>query len=705
MWLRHARSNRRLTGAATRLAGTLAATATAAATLVAAAVPASAVVVEPFAKRYEEALYGDFITLGNTVMRCPTTPADDAARCRSAQAGTSTENNNQFDMQYTDTAGLSSTVVNSSTGKVTIPPGATVAYARLFWGGNDGTYKLGRNQIARCDTAGPATSPAGEPLTTRPVVRIGAGAETPATVQNAVRTPAEVGGPHYYTAESDITSLFSGVTTGTEVPVAVGNVWAPTGKGCVGGWSLTVVYKYDAPNAQYAPTRRNVYVYGGHVVQQSKDPDTTIDIDGFYRAGGGDVRASVTAYEGDANVAGDQFLVNGQQIAEADGSGTNNFFNSKADGCDQPCDRNNFSIDAKDVTIPSSALPPGSTSAGLTFRTKGDTYVPSALAFSVPVPDLEVKKSAAPSKVAPGGKVTYTITAKNIGEVDYPGAQLSDDLGDVLDDADYNGDAKASLGQVTYASPKLNWRGDVPAGQTATITYSATLHDPLDGDGKLTNNVTADTPRTNCEEDSQDPNCGFTPVIEKPTPPTTPPTTPPGPTPHLEIVNRPATPTAPPCATVRDTITLRNSSGTPRRNAAISWPTKGAVGTPTASAGTVTKKGSAFHWTGTVPAHGKVVIKENVKVSCTPGAVTVIPVTGEVPNTTCSARARGGDDPCTAVIVTKRQQARPTPPHPTGPELAETGADSSQALLYGGLAVSLCGLGALILAAVRGRKD
>ncbi|GAA2292991.1 hypothetical protein OKJ48_01965 [Streptomyces kunmingensis] len=49
-------------------------------------------------------------------------------------------------MEYTDTAGFGSAVLNSSTGRVTIPPGATVAYARLFWGGNDGTYKLGRNQ-------------------------------------------------------------------------------------------------------------------------------------------------------------------------------------------------------------------------------------------------------------------------------------------------------------------------------------------------------------------------------------------------------------------------------------------------------------------------------------------------------------------------------------------------------------------------------
>ncbi|XIG76400.1 hypothetical protein C1N81_25950 [Streptomyces sp. SGAir0957] len=594
--------------AALTATATVAAT-VAAATLITAAAPASAVVVDPFAKRYEEALYGDFLTLGNTVMQCPSGPAKAAQRCANAQAGRSAENNNQFAMEYTDRAGLGTAVRNSSTGKVTVPPGATVAYARLFWGGNDGTYKLGRNQIRRCDTAGPATSPAGNPLTQRPVVRVDGGAETRVAVRDAVRTPAAVGGPHYYTAESDVTSLFTGAATGTEIPVAVGDVWAPTGKGCVGGWSLTVVYKYDSPNAEHAPTRRNVYVYGGHVVQQSKDPDTTITIDDFYRAGGGDVRAGVTAYEGDANVAGDQFLVNGRQIADPDGGGRANFFDSRAEGALDPGDRNNFSIDAKEAVIPSAALPPGATSAELTFRTKGDTYVPSALAFSVPVPDLEVKKTAAPQKVSPGGKVTYTITAKNIGEVDYPGAKLSDDLTDVLDDASYDGDAKASLGRVTYAAPKLSWRGDVPAGRTAKITYSVTLHDPLDGDGKLTNNVTADTPRTNCENGSTDPNCGATPVVRK-------------------------APGAP--------------GSDPGRPSAR----------PTSSAPSPSSPSPSPHPSSSGPS------------SPAPG----------------------------------RQQARPAPSASPGGALAATGSDHPRLWLYGGLAVSLCGLGALALAAARSRR-
>ncbi|MFI6940593.1 hypothetical protein ACIBI4_15075 [Streptomyces sp. NPDC050418] len=673
-----------------RTVGALVATA-AAATSLTGLTPAAAIVVEPFAKRYDEALYGDFITLGNAVLDCPSAPPDLVARCRAAQAGTTPENNNQFPMQYTDTAGLTTDVFNSSTGRLTIPPGAEVAYARLFWGGNDGTYKLGRNQIQRCDTSGLATPAPGDPLTTRPVLKVGGGTETRVTVQNAVKTPAETGGPHYYTAEADVTAQFAAAPTGSPLPIAVGDVWAPTGNGCVGGWSLTVVYKYDAPNETYAPDRKNVYVYGGHVVQRSTDPDTTIKVDGFYRTGNDPLRTSVTAYEGDANVNGDRFLVNATNIPNENGD-TNNFFNSHAQGCADPCDPNNFSIDAKTVEIPGSTIKQGATSADLTFRTRGDTYVPQALAFSVPVPDVEITKTASPKTVRPGDTLTYTVTAKNISRLPYPNAKFTDDLSDNLDDATYNDDAKvtpAAAGTATYDEPKISFLGDIPAGETVTVTYSVKVNDPLTGDGRMRNNIDVESPRSNCDEGSTDPACGTTPVIEEEPPPVVP----------IEIESKPQPPVVPPCADTTNTITLTNKSATARTGAKIHWPVKKG-GTPKASGGKVTKSGSNWVWTGDVPAKGKVVIKQTVKASCTPGGVVVIPVTGDVPKTTCTpAKTRaGGTDPCVSVVVSKRTQARPAPP-----ELAETGGSSS--MLFGGLAVVLCGLGALALAASRSRRD
>src|SRR5438128_2689828 len=91
--------------------------------------PASADVVSPFAKRYDESIYGDFKTIGNTVMGCPTDDATMAARCAVAANGEGRDNNNTFVMRRINTAGTTDGY-GSSTGRVTVPPGAKVAYAR-----------------------------------------------------------------------------------------------------------------------------------------------------------------------------------------------------------------------------------------------------------------------------------------------------------------------------------------------------------------------------------------------------------------------------------------------------------------------------------------------------------------------------------------------------------------------------------------------
>ncbi|MFE2985354.1 hypothetical protein [Streptomyces sp. NPDC059262] len=249
MWLRQVSGERRLRTAATRTAGALVATATAL-TALGAAAPASADVVAPFTKRYDESLYGDFVTIGNTVKGCPAAPAGLTARCAAAAGGRG-GGDDTFVTQRVNTPGTT-TGYGSSTGRVTIPPGTKVAYARLFFGGNDGTYKGPSGaQLARCDISGADVQPSpGAPLAAVPVPGVNGGAAAKVSAEDLVQDPATADGPHYYTGEADVTSMFAGVTgTGAPVPVAVGGVWAPGGEGCAAGWSMTVVYKYGAPNA------------------------------------------------------------------------------------------------------------------------------------------------------------------------------------------------------------------------------------------------------------------------------------------------------------------------------------------------------------------------------------------------------------------------------------------------------------------------
>ncbi|WP_327357978.1 DUF7927 domain-containing protein [Streptomyces sp. NBC_01304] len=99
--------------------------------------------------------------------------------------------------------------------------------------------------------------------------------------------------------------------------------------------------------------------------------------------------------------------------------------------------------------------------------------------------------------MAPGGKVTYTVTLRNPGSTDYAGADFNDDLTKVLDDGTYNKDAKASSGKVAYKKPKLSRTGDVAAGKTVTVTYPVKAAVRPAGDRKLTNVITSSS-NTNC---------------------------------------------------------------------------------------------------------------------------------------------------------------------------------------------------------------
>ncbi|GGZ95914.1 hypothetical protein GCM10010329_16320 [Streptomyces spiroverticillatus] len=493
--------------------------AAAALTTAAAPVPRPrAEVVEPFAQRYDKALYGDFRTLGNTVLGCPTDPADEAEDCADITSAERPGANNTVRTRRLNTTGTDP-AFGSSTGRTVLPPGAKVAYARLFWGGTTGenldfrgTLKPGCDDHPGAEQVG--LSP-GAPLDAVPRIRAGGtGAFVPVRPEFRATDPQTAKGAHFYTADADVTSVFAGLTgDGKPLPVAVDGIWAAEGLGCAAGWSLTIVHSYDRPHPEHAPNLRHVHVYGGHVLQGATAPDTTVSVSGFRRLGGAKARASVTAYEGDRSFVGDRFLVGGKEIAETSTGTTDNFFISRADGALDPAYVNNLSLDAKEFDLPEGAIAPGATATELTFRTAGDAYVPSALALSVPVPDLEVTKTASRKTVHPGEKVTYTIRAKNGTAFDHPDADFTDDLTDTLDDAVYLGDARATHGTVTYEAPKLRFRGDVPAGATAQITYSVRIKDPVAGDRRMRNGVEVDEPGTNCPPGSKDPACVVTPTV------------------------------------------------------------------------------------------------------------------------------------------------------------------------------------------------
>jgi len=93
--------------------------------------PARAQVARNFTPRFNVQTTGDVTLIGNTIMTCA---AD--GQCASAQAGGGggNINNQNFTMQYVDMDG-DATTFSSSSATLSLPSGATVLFAGLYWGG------------------------------------------------------------------------------------------------------------------------------------------------------------------------------------------------------------------------------------------------------------------------------------------------------------------------------------------------------------------------------------------------------------------------------------------------------------------------------------------------------------------------------------------------------------------------------------------
>ncbi|MBW9094856.1 DUF11 domain-containing protein [Microbacterium jejuense] len=103
-----------------------------------------------------------------------------------------------------------------------------------------------------------------------------------------------------------------------------------------------------------------------------------------------------------------------------------------------------------------------------------------------------VVKSSDPasrSDVQIGDTVAYTITVSQIGEAPVTDASFTDDLSDVLDDAEWSNDLESTAGMVGFLTPTVSWSGDLAVGQVVTVTYSVVVTGH--GDKTLTNVVTS----------------------------------------------------------------------------------------------------------------------------------------------------------------------------------------------------------------------
>ena len=313
---------------------------------------------------------------------------------------------------------------------------------------------------------------------------------------------------------------------------------------------------------------------------------------------------------------------------------------------DNPDTGDKLLINTVTSTAVGSSCPPGTTSASC------------KVTIPVLTPALTIVQTAATTSgsnavATPGGVVSYTITVTNTGQVPYTGAGFTQSLAGVLDDAAYNGDAAATAGTATFASPVLSWAGDLSPGASAVITYSVTVNNPDTGDQSLTGTVVSPTSGSNCPAGGSDARCTVTVTVVGAT--------------TLTFTQTAAAASAVAGGTVTYTITIANSGASPYTGASFTDPLGGVLddaawgNDAVASSGTVAFASPTLSWAGDVPANGTVTITYTVTVNNpdTGDGILASTITSPAADSNCPAASPGPQ--CTATVTVSQLTIVSTP--------------------------------------------
>lgn len=431
-------------------------------------------VVQP---TFRDAVYGDVVMAGNSVLRCPvgdggagdeTAGDNPPADCIAATEGNqppgsqlldNSGNNDGYYMHLADDDNREESF-DSSTAQITIPDGATVRYAQLNWGGHTGSFLgfSGVNCIRPLLMQGEAPPAPAEPSPDTQKVSLSvAGADPVARDPEHFATTDGLAEPsRIYTAWSDVTEAFAGAPTGKAIALSVSNVWAPTGPGCAGGWSIEVVFDYGAPRDTFT-TPRVIDIYSSDMPRSAAllagliEPllpgvpplldgllpgltpaltGTSVTLPGVSpsRSTTGAV-IGVTAFDGDWRQGGDTFTVDDQPMTEpCSGDSTSDFFRSCALGAVDPLDPskhpiNNLSVDAKTVQPTLADNDSGNIKIGVN-SVEDFVVVQSVVLAETVAPQVSLTMTGPAEAVTQGDMATFQLQVANTGSLPLSDFQL-----------------------------------------------------------------------------------------------------------------------------------------------------------------------------------------------------------------------------------------------------------------------------------------
>ncbi|PBJ81803.1 hypothetical protein CMZ84_14025 [Lysobacteraceae bacterium NML93-0399] len=363
-------------------------------------------------ERYSFNVRGDVEMIGNALLTC--------ASCD--QSNTGLNNGSSMAMRFVNVEGSqlpAAVPQNSSTATLSLPTGARVLSAGLYWGGRSGENNAARGTLQFRPPNGGYRSISASDLNTFP------------SQGDAGSRP--------YTAYRDVTALVAAAGAGT---YAAGGLTSDVsgnnnggGLGNYGGWALIVLYEHDSK-----PYRR-LMVFDGDAGYVNGTNPQSVTVAGLLTPQSGEFTAYMGAlvWEGDGGIAGDQFRLTGADVlnpgALSDAqSPANNFWNSGISRLGQrftaknPDYVNQFAVDLKLVDISNTAansgrprLRNGATGATLEFTSSQDAYFPHALVFATDIffPDLVTSLTKQARRVPSGEVLGPTSEVRQGEEVEY----------------------------------------------------------------------------------------------------------------------------------------------------------------------------------------------------------------------------------------------------------------------------------------------
>ncbi|MCX4543117.1 DUF3344 domain-containing protein [Streptomyces sp. NBC_01565] len=253
----------------------------------------------PFTQRYQAVQHGGLVRASNSGISCRREESPQAEPCAEVKKGAAGVNSD-FEMFYSEVDKDPDTY-NSTRAELKVPQGATVSYARLYWGGN---LRVGEQKPPEDN---------GRVLVAEP-----GGAYKEVLADTVVGHKSDAGSDAYQ-ASADVTPLVrkggAGMWTVAQLNIAMGH----SEVGAWGGWTLVVAYEHPQE-----PVRRLSLWDGfeGLAAGAGEAAGETVEIAGLDARPGASGKAGVVAYDGDRGTLGDSLTVtadSGRRVSLSDG--------------------------------------------------------------------------------------------------------------------------------------------------------------------------------------------------------------------------------------------------------------------------------------------------------------------------------------------------------------------------------------------------